>query len=103
MNRMNTGQVPHPSNHHVHEEVILIREGSLVNVTIAGKASEWAQVSSLCGFQHESTDMGRNVGRTNTARYVLCRIVRIGIIVPNPSGVPRSVARPTRYVFALLN
>ena len=61
-------QVPHPAHRHVHEELILIREGTL-EVTISGKSVKMGPGS--VAFVASNEDHGwRNVGRT-TARYFL--------------------------------
>ena len=81
-----TGQVPHPSHHHVHEEVILIREGTL-EVTIAGKSVRMGPGS--VAFVASNDEHGwRNVG-TITARYFLFALGPDWSYRQNPSGVPR--------------
>ena len=80
------GQVPHPSHHHVHEEVILIREGML-EVTIAGKSVRMGPGS--VAFVASNEEHGwRNVGST-TARYFLFALGPDWNYRQNPSGVPR--------------
>ncbi len=45
------GLAPHPPHHHAHEEMIMIREGTL-EVTIAGTQHEIGTgLRGLCGFQ----------------------------------------------------
>lgn len=81
-----TGQVPHPSHHHVHEEVILIREGTL-EVTIAGKSVRMGPGS--VAFVASGEEHGwRNVGNT-TARYFLLALGPDWNYRQNPSGVVR--------------
>jgi quercetin dioxygenase-like cupin family protein len=81
-----TGQVPHPSHHHVHEEVILIREGTL-EVTIAGKSVRMGPGS--VAFVASNEEHGwRNVGAA-TARYFLFALGPDWNYRRNPSGVPR--------------
>jgi quercetin dioxygenase-like cupin family protein len=81
-----TGQVPHPPHHHVHEEVILIREGRL-EVTIAGKSVQMGPGS--VAFVASNEEHGwRNMG-TTTARYFLFALGPDWSYRQNPSGVPR--------------
>ena len=59
------GAVPHPPHHHVHEEIFLIREGTL-RVTIAGRDStlgpgDVAYVSS--GEEHGIRNTGATLAR----------------------------------------
>jgi len=80
------GQVPHPPHHHVHEEVLLIREGML-EVTIAGKAVKMGPGS--VAFVASNEEHGwRKVG-TTTARYFLFALGPDCSYRQNPSGVPR--------------
>jgi quercetin dioxygenase-like cupin family protein len=60
------GDAPHPPHHHVHEELLLIREGTL-EVTIDGK-SEKLGPGSTAYLQSNLEHGWRNVG-TTTARY----------------------------------
>lgn len=67
------GQMPHPPHHHVHEEMILVREGTM-EVTIAGKSAKLGPGS--VGFVASGEEHGwRNVG-TNRARYFVLALGR---------------------------
>jgi len=60
------GDAPHAAHHHVHEELLLIREGTL-EVTIEGKVTRLGPGSTA--FLASGQEHGwRNVGNT-TARY----------------------------------
>lgn len=63
------GQMPHPPHHHVHEEMLLIREGML-EVTIGGKSSQLGpgSVAFVASNDHHGW---RNVGTTRARYYVL--------------------------------
>jgi quercetin dioxygenase-like cupin family protein len=63
------GQMPHPPHHHVHEEMILVREGTM-EVTIAGKSAKLEPGS--VGFVASGEEHGwRNVGTTRARYFVL--------------------------------
>jgi quercetin dioxygenase-like cupin family protein len=67
------GEMPHPAHNHPHEEMILIREGTM-EVTISGKASRLGPGSVAwvaSGEQHG----WRNVGSTR-ARYMVMALGR---------------------------
>lgn len=67
------GQTPHPPHHHVHEEMILVREGTM-EVTIAGKSAKLEPGS--VGFVASGEEHGwRNVG-TERARYFVLALGR---------------------------
>jgi quercetin dioxygenase-like cupin family protein len=67
------GQMPHPAHHHVHEEMILVREGTM-EVTIAGKSAKLGPGS--VGFVASGEEHGwRNVG-TERARYFVLALGR---------------------------
>jgi quercetin dioxygenase-like cupin family protein len=67
------GQMPHPAHHHVHEEMILVREGAM-EVTIAGKSSTLGPGS--VGYVASGEEHGwRNVG-TDRARYFVLAVGR---------------------------
>ena len=67
------GQMPHPAHHHVHEEMILVREGSM-EVTIAGRSATLGPGS--VGFVASGEEHGwRNVG-TDRARYFVLALGR---------------------------
>ena len=63
------GQAPHPPHHHVHEEMIMIREGTL-EVTILDKISKLGPGS--VAFVASGEEHGwRNVGTTPAHYFVL--------------------------------
>jgi len=63
------GAMPHPAHHHVHEEMFLVREGSL-EVTIAGKSSRLdpGSVAYVASNQEHGI---RNAGTTPAQYFVL--------------------------------
>jgi mannose-6-phosphate isomerase-like protein (cupin superfamily) len=63
------GAMPHPAHHHVHEEMFLVREGSL-EVTIAGKSSRLdpGSVAYVASNQEHGI---RNAGTTEAQYFVL--------------------------------
>ena len=67
------GQMPHPPHHHLHEEMILVREGTM-EVTIAGKSATMGPGS--VGFVASGEEHGwKNVG-TGHARYFVMAVGR---------------------------
>jgi quercetin dioxygenase-like cupin family protein len=67
------GEMPHPPHHHVHEEMILVREGTM-EVTIAGNSATLGPGS--VGFVASGEEHGwRNVG-TERARYFVLALGR---------------------------
>ena len=63
------GGMPHPPHHHVHEEMFLVREGTL-EVTIAGQTSRLGPGS--VAFVASNDEHGvRNVGRDHAQYFVL--------------------------------
>ena len=62
------GLAPHPPHHHAHEEMIMIREGTL-EVTISGRARNWGQALWLMWLPMRST-----AGATSArlAHSILC-------------------------------
>ncbi|SRR5579871_181323 len=65
------GQMPHPAHHHVHEEMILVREGTM-EVTIAGKSATLGPGS--VGYVASGEEHGwKNVG-TGRARYFVLAV-----------------------------
>jgi mannose-6-phosphate isomerase-like protein (cupin superfamily) len=63
------GEAPHPPHHHVHEEMLMIREGTL-EVTIAGRSANLGpgSVAFVASGDHHGW---RNVGTTRARYYVL--------------------------------
>src|SRR5207302_3866536 len=69
MTELAPGQAPHPPHHHVHEEMVIIHEGTL-EVTIAGRAATLGPGSSA--FVASNDHHGwRNVGTTRALYFVL--------------------------------
>jgi quercetin dioxygenase-like cupin family protein len=67
------GQMPHPPHHHAHEEIILVREGT-VEVTISGKSATLGPGS--VGYVASGEEHGwRNVG-SDRARYFVLAVGR---------------------------
>jgi len=62
------GLAPHAPHHHVHEELIVVREG-LLEVTIAGKSARLGP-GSVAFIASDEEHGWRNVG-TSSARYLL--------------------------------
>ncbi len=63
------GQMPHPPHHHEHEEVTMVREGSL-EVTIAGKVSHAGPGSVI--FVGSNDEHGwKNIGTTSARYFVI--------------------------------
>jgi quercetin dioxygenase-like cupin family protein len=67
------GLPPHPPHHHVHEEMLLVREGTL-EVTIAGKTSRLGPGSVAYVASNEEHGW-RNAGATR-AHYFVVTIAR---------------------------
>ena len=67
------GEAPHPPHHHVHEEMIIIREGAM-EVTISGKTSQLGPGSVAYVASGEEHGW-RNVGKTR-ARYMVMALGR---------------------------
>jgi quercetin dioxygenase-like cupin family protein len=63
------GGAPHPPHHHVHEEMILIREGTM-EVTIAGRSAKLAPGSVAYVASNEEHGW-RNAGTTRAHYFVL--------------------------------
>jgi len=66
--RLAPGQMPHPPHHHLHEEMFLIREGTL-EVTINGQSTHLGPGS--VGFVGSNDEHGvRNIGATPAEYFV---------------------------------
>jgi quercetin dioxygenase-like cupin family protein len=63
------GNMPHPPHHHVHEEMFLVREGTL-EVTINGKSSK-AGPGSVAFIASNDEHGIRNVGSGHAQYFVL--------------------------------
>ena len=67
--RLASGAMPHPPHHHAHEEMFLIREGTL-EVTIKGQITRLGPGS--VGFAGSNDEHGvRNIGTTPTEYFVV--------------------------------
>ena len=67
--RLAPGGMPHPPHHHVHEEMFLIREGT-IEVTIKGQITRLGPGS--VGFAGSNDEHGvRNVGTTPAEYFVV--------------------------------
>jgi mannose-6-phosphate isomerase-like protein (cupin superfamily) len=62
------GGAPHPAHHHVHEEIVVVREGTL-EVTIAGESKNLGP-GSVAYMASNDPHGVRNSGKT-TARYYI--------------------------------
>jgi quercetin dioxygenase-like cupin family protein len=69
MTELAPGQAPHPPHHHVHEEMIMIHEGTL-EVTISGHSTRVGPGSSAYVASNEEHGW-RNVGETRALYFVL--------------------------------
>jgi len=63
------GSMPHPAHHHAHEEVFLVREGTL-EVTIAGRASRLGPGSVAYVASNDEHGI-RNAGTTHAQYFVI--------------------------------
>lgn len=63
------GNMPHPAHHHSHEEMFLVREGTL-EVTINGKSTK-AGPGSVAYISSNDVHGIRNVGKTHAQYFVL--------------------------------
>ena len=69
MTELAPGEAPHPPHHHVHEEMIMIHEGTL-EVTISGNAFKLGPGSSAYVASNEEHGW-KNVGTTPALYFVL--------------------------------
>jgi quercetin dioxygenase-like cupin family protein len=67
------GEAPHPPHHHVHEEMLIVREGA-IEVTIAGNSAQLGPGSVAYVASNEQHGW-RNVGTTR-ARYMVMALGR---------------------------
>src|SRR5690242_2246443 len=63
------GQAPHPPHHHLHEEMLLVREGTM-EVTIAGRTVK-LDPGSIAYVASNEEHGWRNVGATHARYWVL--------------------------------
>jgi len=63
------GAMPHPAHHHAHEEIFLIREGT-VEVTIAGRASRLGPGSVAYVATNDEHGI-KNAGATHAQYFVI--------------------------------
>jgi quercetin dioxygenase-like cupin family protein len=63
------GAMPHPAHHHAHEEVFLVREGTL-EVTIAGRASRLSPGSVAYVASNDEHGI-KNAGATHAQYFVI--------------------------------
>ena len=66
---LSPGDAPHPPHHHAHEEMILIREGTM-EVTISGKSAVLGPGSAAYVASNEEHGW-RNVGTTRAHYFIL--------------------------------
>ena len=67
--RLAPGGMPHPPHHHLHEEMFLLREGT-IEVTISGQITPLGPGS--VGFVRSNDEHGvRNVGATHAEYFVV--------------------------------
>ena len=69
MTELAAGQAPHPPHHHVHEEMVILREGTL-EVTVAGKTSS-VEPGSVIYFASGEPHGMRNPGPGRAQYYVI--------------------------------
>lgn len=67
--QLQPGEAPHAPHHHVHEELIYVREG-LMEVTISGKSQKLGPGSVAYVASNEEHGW-RNIGTTKSAYFVL--------------------------------
>lgn len=64
------GEAPHPPHRHVHEEMLMIREG-LLEVTIEGEGARRLGPGSVAYLASNREHGWRNVGKTKAVYFVL--------------------------------
>src|SRR5258708_7421036 len=69
MTELAPGEAPHPPHHHVHEEMLMLKEGTM-EVTILGKVAKIGPGSSVYVASNEEHGW-RNVGTTNALYFVI--------------------------------
>ncbi|HWC01070.1 MAG TPA: cupin domain-containing protein [Bryobacteraceae bacterium] len=69
MTELAPGQAPHPPHHHVHEEMVMIQEGTL-EVTISGRSVQAGPGSAVFVASNEEHGW-RNVGGGRARYFVL--------------------------------
>lgn len=69
MTELAPGQTPHPPHHHVHEEMVMVHEGTL-EVTISGRSVQAGPGSAIFVASNEEHGW-RNVGNSRARYFVL--------------------------------
>jgi quercetin dioxygenase-like cupin family protein len=69
MTELAPGEAPHPPHHHVHEEMVMIKDGSL-EVTISGKITKLGPGSTAYVASNEEHGW-RNIGTTPALYFVI--------------------------------
>jgi quercetin dioxygenase-like cupin family protein len=69
MTELGPGEAPHPPHHHVHEEMLLLKEGTM-EVTISGKVTKIGPGSSVYVASNEEHGW-RNAGTTSALYFVI--------------------------------
>jgi quercetin dioxygenase-like cupin family protein len=69
MTELGPGEAPHPPHHHVHEEMLLLKEGTM-EVTISGKVTKIGPGSSVYVASNEEHGW-HNAGTTNALYFVI--------------------------------
>jgi quercetin dioxygenase-like cupin family protein len=69
MTELAPGEAPHPPHHHVHEEMLLLKEGTM-EVTISGKVTKIGPGSSVYVASNEEHGW-HNAGTTNALYFVI--------------------------------
>jgi quercetin dioxygenase-like cupin family protein len=69
MTELAPGEAPHPPHHHVHEEMVIVRDGT-IEVTIAGRSANLGPGSAAFVASNEEHGW-RNVGTMRAQYFVL--------------------------------